>query len=236
MSIYGYCRVSTRKQRLDRQITNVLSAYPNAIIKTEHFTGTTTNRPEWDKLKRLLREGDTIIFDSVSRMSRDATEGFNDYRALYEMGVNLVFLKEPYIGTEVYKKSMAKALDIEVSTGNNAVDEYFAGNIELINRLLMKLAEQQIILAFEQSEKEVSDLHQRISEGIRESKAKGTQIGLAKGTTLTTKKSIECKKIIATHSKTFGGNLTDEELIKLCGCSRNSLYKYKRELLYVDAT
>ena len=147
------------------------------------------------------------------------------------MGITLVFLKEPHINTDVYKQSMAKALNIEVTTGNDAVDEYFAGNVELINRLLMKLAEQQIKLAFEQAEKEVVDLHQRISEGMRESKAKGTQIGLQNGTTLTTKKSMECKKIIQTHSKTFGGSLSDNEVIRLCGCSRNSYYKYKRSLL-----
>ena len=231
MSIYSYCRVSTQRQKLDRQIHNVLSACPTAIMKTEHFTGTTVNRPVWDGLKRLLREGDTVVFDSVSRMNRNAEEGFNDYKTLYEMGVNLVFLKEPHINTEVYKQSMAKAFDIEVSTGNEAVDEYFVGNMELVNRLLMKLAQQQIKLAFDQAEKEVVDLHQRISEGMREGKAKGSQIGLAKGTTLITKKSIECKRIIKTHSKSFGGSLSDEETIKLCGCSRNTYYKYKREIL-----
>lgn len=236
MSIYSYCRVSTQRQKLDRQIHNVLSSYPTAIMKTEHFTGTTTARPIWEQLKKVLREGDTVVFDSVSRMSRNAEEGFADYELLFKMGVNLVFLKEPHINTEVYKQSMAKALDIEVNTGNNAVDEYFAGNIELINRLLMRLAEQQIILAFETAQKEVDDLHQRISEGIRESKANGTKIGLAKGTTLTTKKSIECKRIIQMHSKDFGGSLTADEVMKLCGCSRNSYFKYRRELLYVNAT
>lgn len=177
MTVYGYARVSTKKQHFDRQITNILSAYPKAIMKTEHFTGTTTARPQWEQLKKMLREDDTVVFDSVSRMSRNAEEGFADYAMLFKMGVNLVFPKEPHIDTEVYKQSMVKTLNIEVNTGVEAVDEYFAGNMELVNRLLMKLAQQQIRLAFEQAEKEVTDLHQRISEGMRESKAKGTQIG-----------------------------------------------------------
>ena len=231
MSIYGYARVSTQRQKLDRQITNILSAYPKATMKTEHFTGTTTARPQWEQLKKMLREGDTVVFDSVSRMSRNAEEGFADYEMLFKMGVNLVFLKEPHISTEVYKQSMAKAFDIEVNTGNDAIDEYFAGNMELVNRLLMKLAQQQIRLAFEQRQKEVVDLHQRISEGMREGKAKGSQIGLVKGTKLTTNKSLECKKIIRMHSKTFGGSLSDEETIRLCGCSRNTYYKYKRAIM-----
>ena len=94
----------------------------------------------------------------------------------------------------------------------------------------MALAEQQIKAAFEQSEKEVTDLHSRISQGMREAKKNGTRIGITKGTTLITKKSIECKATIQKHSKDFGGTLDDPDVIKLCGCSRNSFYKYKREL------
>lgn len=234
MTIYGYVRVSTRKQKLDRQITNILSAYPSAIIKSEFYTGTTVLRPEWEKLKRKLSSGDIVVFDSVSRMSRNAEEGFADYQELFHSGVCLVFLKEPHINTEVYRQSVNKVMDIEVRTGNEAVDEYFSGNMELVNKLLMKLAKQQIKLAFEQAEKEVNDLHQRIAEGMRESKAKGNQIGIAKGTKLTTKKSRTCKTIIKTHCKAFGGTLSDKETMKLCGCSYNSFYKYKKELYYMD--
>lgn len=163
------------------------------------------------------------MFDSVSRMSRNAEEGFADYQELFHSEVCLVFLKEPHINTEVYRQSVNKVMDIEVRTGNEAVDEYFSGNMELVNKLLMKLAKQQIKLAFEQAEKEVHDLHQRIAEGMRESKAKGNQIGIAKGTKLTTKKSRTCKTIIKTHCKAFGGTLSDKETMKLCGCSYNHL-------------
>jgi len=95
---------------------------------------------------------------------------------------------------------------------------------------MMALAEEQIKAAFEQAKKEVTDLHSRISQGIREAKKNGTQIGIKKGTCLITKKSIECKSIILTHSKDFGGSLEDPDVIKLCGCSRNSYYKYKKEI------
>ena len=94
----------------------------------------------------------------------------------------------------------------------------------------MALAEEQIKAAFDQAEKEVTDLHTRISQGMREAKKNGVKIGLPKGTTLTTKKSIDCKAIICKHSKDFGGSLEDPDVIKLCGCSRNSYYKYKKEV------
>ena len=49
MSIYAYCRVSTKHQRIARQITNITELYPKAIIIREFYTGTTQNRPEWEK-------------------------------------------------------------------------------------------------------------------------------------------------------------------------------------------
>lgn len=235
MTTHAYTRVSTPHQKLQRQITNILDKYPSAIVWKEHFTGTTQDRPVWEKLISTITEGSTIIFDSVSRMSRNAEEGFKDYKSLYERGITLIFLNEPMINTEVFEATKKNLLSVSVETGNEAVDNFFKGNIELINNFLMALAEQQIKTAFEQSEKEVLDLHTRISEGIREAKKNGVKVGLTKGTTLTTKKSLECKKIILKHSKDFGGTLTDLDVIKLCGCSRQSYYKYKAEIKRTDS-
>ena len=227
--IYAYCRVSTKHQRIARQITNITELYPKAVIIREFYTGTKQDRPNWNKLIEQIKTGDTIVFDSVSRMSRNAQEGFKDYKMLYELGVHLVFLNEPLINTSVFDSTKSNLLSIQVETGNEAVDNFFKGNIELINNFLMALAEEQIKATFEQSEKEVTDLHSRISQGMREAKRNGVHIGLTKGTTLTTKKSLDCIAIIRKHSKDFGGTLEDPDVMKLCGCSRNSYYKYKKE-------
>ena len=105
MNIYGYCRISTAKQSIERQIRNIKAAYPTAHIVQEAYTGTSIFRPEWLKLYRVLKAGDTVVFDSVSRMSRNAEEGFALYEDLYHKGIRLVFLKEHHIDTETYKKS-----------------------------------------------------------------------------------------------------------------------------------
>ena len=141
--IYGYARVSTPHQKLERQITNILSLYPKAQISREHFTGTTQSRPVWDKLINQVQKGDTIVFDSVSRMSRNASEGFLDYKKLYELGITLIFLNEPLINTSVYENSKSNLLSIDIETGNQAVDEFFKGNVKLINNFLMALAENR---------------------------------------------------------------------------------------------
>lgn len=223
MAIYGYCRISTAKQNIDRQVRNILAVYPKAKIIKETFTGTKfQGRKELDKILRRIKQGDTIVFDSVSRMSRTADEGFKLYQELFEKGVNLVFLKEHYIDTDTYKQAINNQLEM---TGTD-VDVILEG----INKYLMILAKKQIEIAFEQSEKEVKDLHQRTKEGIETARQAGKQIGQKKGATLTVKKAILSKQIILKHNKTFGGTLSDSETQELAGISRNSLYLYKREL------
>lgn len=222
MCIYGYARISRTKQSIERQIRNIKSSYPTATIIEEVFTRTSLNRKEWQKLFNKVKAGDTIVFDSVSRMSGNAEEGFNAYQELYNRDVELVFLKEPHINTATYKK----ALENNIELTGTSVDYILEG----INKYLMALAKEQIILAFEQSEKEVSDLHQRTKEGIETARLNGKQIGQPKGTKLTTKKSLAAKEVIKKHSKDFNGTLSDDECMKLAGISRNSYYKYKREL------
>ena len=63
--IYGYCRISTPRQNIDRQIRNIKAEYPDAIIFKESYTGTKLDRPEWSKLMRKVKPGDRIVFDSV---------------------------------------------------------------------------------------------------------------------------------------------------------------------------
>ena len=219
---YGYTRKSTPKQSIDRQIRNIKALYPYAVIIQETYTGTKIDRKEWNKLYRAVKEGDTIIFDSVSRMSRNAAEGFDAYEALYNRGVNLIFLKEPHINTDVFKSAIAVSVPM---TGTN-IDFILEG----VNKYLMAIAKEQISLAFLQSEKEVEDLHQRTKEGMETARLNGKQIGLSKGTRLTTKKSVNAKEQIGKYSKDFAGMLADTEVMKLTGLSRNTYYKYKREM------
>ncbi len=227
---YGYCRISRKSQSIERQHTNIKSSYPEAVLISEAYTGTKMDRPEWDKLMKKVQPGDTIVFDSVSRMSRNADEGIKVYMELYSKGIELVFLKEAHINTAVYQGAIAKHIDIEANTGREAIDKYISGQGKLLNELMMDLAKEQIKLAFDQAEKEVTDLHIRTAEGIREAKANGKQIGQIKGARLHTKKSDTVKEVIRKHSKDFGGSLSDAECMALAGCARNTYYKYKAEM------
>lgn len=222
MSEYGYARISRPKQSIERQIRNINASYPDATIVQEAYTGTTLDRREWNKLYDTVGAGDTIVFDSVSRMSRSADEGFEAYEELFNRGVELVFLKEPHINTAVFKTALEKSVPM---TGTS-VDYILEG----VNKYLLALAREQIIIAFNQAEKEVEDLHQRTREGIETARLNGKQIGQKRGVKLTTKKSIAAKAVIREHAKEFGGSLNDSEVMKLTGLARNTYYKYKGEL------
>ncbi len=226
---YGYTRISTSKQNIDRQVRNILEVFPEAHIIKEVYTGTKTEgRKEWNKLYKLVKQEAakgkdiTIIFDSVSRMSRNAEEGFQLYEELFNLGISLVFLKEPHINTETYKN----AINVDIQMTNTNADIL----LKAVKEYLMQLAKEQIRIAFAQAEKEVNDLHQRTAEGIKTAKLNGKQIGRVAGRKYTSKKEIASKEIILKNSKDFNGTNTDSEVIKIAGISRNSYYKYKAEL------
>ena len=225
-NIYGYCRVSTKNQNIERQIENILKEFPKAKIYQETFTGTTLDRKEWNKLKKILKTDDTIIFDSVSRMSRNADEGVKEYMELLDKGVNLVFLKEQYINTEVYQEQLKanESLQIEDIDINETI-------MRGIREYLKRLATRQIRIAFEQSEKEVLDLKERTKEGLKVAKDKGSLIGRPKGLKIETKKSKEMKLKIFKLSKTFEGNLKDKEILEILKIDKNTYYKYKKEII-----
>lgn len=222
--IYGYCRISTREQSIERQIRNIKGLYEDVTIVEEVFTGTKVEgRTKWTNLLKNVKKGDVIVFDSVSRMSRNEDEGYKLYEELFNRGIELEFIKEQHINTTVYKKALTGGIEL---TGTN-VDLILEG----VNKYLLALAKEQIKLAFTQAEKEVQDLRQRTKEGIETARLNGKQIGLEKGTKLITKKSIQAKEQIQKYSKDFNGTLKDIEVMKLIGIARNSYYKYKRELI-----
>ena len=231
MAIYGIVRISTQKQNMLRQIRNIKAAYPTAIIIKEVYTGTKLKgRKDFEQVINRAKSDDIFVFDSVSRMCRNADEGCELYEQLFYRGINLVFLQEPHINTDVFKQALNNQIQLRIKTGNQATDELMNTIIEALNKFTLVLAAQQIRIAFEQAEKEVEDLHQRTREGIETARLSGKQIGQKEGITLHVKKKEPMKKQIRALSKSFDGSNTDIEVMKITGLSKNTYYKYKKEL------
>ena len=270
MKRYGYVRVSTLQQNKERQIRNIQEQYPDAVIISDEFTGTEMDRPAWSKLYPKLRRGDTVVFDSVSRMSRDAEEGFRVYQELYERDVDLVFLKEPHINTEAYREALKGSIKLDVSSGDQDTDDLISGIMTAVNRFMLAKVKSDIKKAFEQSQKEVDDLRQRVREGMAETRknneslkvlypdsykdrADYKKVGRETGDKLHVKKAEPIKELIREYSRDFNGHNTDAEVLAILSTktvkipimkrsgkteekeisaqiSRNTLYKYKREM------
>ena len=240
---YGFLRISTSHQDIGRQRINILKAYPNAIIYEEvHSGGDYNGCTVLNKLLKIVQAGDTIVFDSVSRFTRDNITGPEEYRRLFKMGVNLIFLNEPYINTDNYRK----ALEVALPRTGTFIDPIIKG----VEEALLQLAEQQVQEAFNQANKEMQDIRKRTSQALQKKILENKllppdqqiRIGAQKGDTFTTKKKlIALERIREGIEKGYpdemimnniAGDLKKQLPDSKCkDISRNTYYKYKREYL-----
>lgn len=237
---YGYTRISTKKQIIDRQVENITRAYPDVIIIREIYTGKTLEgRKEFQRLLKKVKSGDTIIFDEISRMSRNRDEGFKLYMELYERGVELVFLKEPHLNTAMYRDKIQNQISLNLEQHNDngeyrgtATDNFLHALADALNRLMRELIEDSIALALDRAQKEREYLVQRTKEGLIEA-AKTKTLGRPIGSKCAeaTRKEIKAKEAIRKHSSSFGGALSESECIRLSGVSKRTYYKYRAELI-----
>lgn len=230
MGVYGYARVSTKQQKIERQVENIRLFSPDAIIYQEKQSGKDIGgRAVFRKMLEKVESGDTVIFDEVSRMSRNADEGYQLYMELMGKGVSLVFLKERHIDTDEYKRRTQSHIE-RVSSSNQKMDDLINGILELVEEFEKENLKDNIRIAFRQAEHERQFLIKRVTEGKSRSKKKQ---GRPKGSrNLNSEKAGKIKKVIKEQSKDFDGRFSDAKIMReyLHGVARNTYYKYKKEL------
>ncbi|PER51144.1 integrase [Bacillus thuringiensis] len=150
MKTFGYIRVSSKDQKEDRQIKKMIAkGIDERDLFIDKVSGKDFERPRYQILKQMVREGDMVVFDSITRMGRNMNDTMKEYEWFVENGVNLCFIEEPMINT------------------NNESDD------------VMKQAIQKIILtmltAF--AEKERKEIKARQAEGIAIAKEQGVKFG-----------------------------------------------------------
>lgn len=236
--IVGYARVSTPRQKLDRQIKNLKEKYPDIVIVAEVFTGKTEKRPKWQKLLRQCKAGivEKVVFDEVSRFSRNAEEAIVEYKDLYERGIELEFLKEPHINSAVYREASSRKIDIDTSQMDEETATLINTVISGLNDYLLSVAEKQIYLAFEHAQKEREFLSKRTSEGLKQAKLMGSKIGRQQGQKLETKKAKRAKRIIRNRYKLLGGCLSATECYTLAQITKSTFYRYLEQMRQEDAS
>ena|SRR5699024_312362 len=93
--IYGYARVSTKEQDLNRQI-DLLESYNCNEILTEKMTGTKADRPELERLLDKLRPGDMVVVESFSRLGRSTKDLIDLVNYFEENDIKLISSKENF--------------------------------------------------------------------------------------------------------------------------------------------
>lgn len=236
--VVGYARVSTPKQKLERQIANLKSAYPDIIIIAEVYTGSTDNRPKWSKLMRQCRAGivEKLVFDEVSRFSRNAAEAIAEYKELYNLGVEMEFLKEPHINSAIYRQASEKKIEINTETMDEETANLINTVISGLNDYLLAVAEKQIYIAFEHAQNERELLSKRTSEGLKQAKLMGSKVGRQKGQKVVTRKQLRAKRIIRKYYTLFGGYLSATETYTLAKITKSTFYRYLDQIIEEDKT
>lgn len=235
--IVGYCRISTPQQRITRQVENLKAVYPDIVIIQETYSGKTENRPKWQKLLRQCRAGivSKLVFDEVSRFSRNAEEAIKEYKELYNLGIELEFLKEPHINSSVYRQASNRQIDIDTTTMDDDTANLINTVVSGLNDYLFAVAEKQIFLAFNHAQKERELLSQRTSEGLKQAKLMGSKVGRQKGEKIETRKKKKAMRIIRHHYELLGGTLSATECYKIANITKSTFYRYLNEMREEDA-
>jgi DNA invertase Pin-like site-specific DNA recombinase len=93
MAIIGYVRVSTQEQNEDRQLT-IMEQYKVEKVFSEKLSGKNTERPELKRMIEYVREGDTLVIESYSRLARSTKDLVLIVEQLNAKDVNLISSKE----------------------------------------------------------------------------------------------------------------------------------------------
>jgi len=159
-------------------------------------------------------------------MSRNAKEGTKKYFQLKEKGINLVFLKERHIDTEAYERALEQVVNLDSGLGEDAASDLVKETLGALEKFQVAKATDDIKKAFEQSEKEVTDLRLRTKEGLREAKIRGSQVGRIKGRKIHTQKEKNMLPRIRKMARKFEGSMKDSEVLEILKIDRKTYYKY----------
>ncbi|HHT7239583.1 recombinase family protein (plasmid) [Bacillus mycoides] len=150
---FGYVRVSSKDQNEERQIQNMKDlGIEDRDIFIDKESGKNMERENYQMLKRLVRTGDTIVFDSLTRLGRNMNDTLEEFRYYEKHKVNLQFIKEPYINVNYIGESTNDVIQSAIQKATLTILSAFA-------------------------EKERIDIKQRQAEGIALARKQGKRLG-----------------------------------------------------------
>lgn len=159
---YAYFRVSTNKQKIDRQ-DEALKQYvkENNIeitqIFTDYYTGKTFNREDYKKLMEIIQPGDYLIVKEVDRLGRNWDGIKEEWKRLHDNKIKIIIIDLPILSDPLPGKQ-------------DVLDDLHKTELKLIK-------EQLLELMCYTAQKEREKISQRTKEGLKATKEKGTKLG-----------------------------------------------------------
>lgn len=199
----AYIRVSSKEQNEARQMHTMRSlGVEERYIFTDKASGKDTDRPQYQALKAIVRKGDTVVFDSITRMSRNMNDIKKEYAWFIDEGISLEFVQEPMLNT-VAGSAQADVMQRAIS--------------DIILTLLAAFAE-----------KERTDIHQRQAEGIEAAKRRGQQLGRPR-IAYDTLDDGQRSTFIREYKRWKEGKQTAVRSFNNAGLTKNTFYKIVKE-------
>lgn len=204
MGYYGYHRTSTVEQHLDRGIEEIKSYCQKSQIElkkiyTDQSTGKNFNRPKYQILKEVLREGDTLIISEVDRLGRNKQDIKRELLWLQESHIRLMVLEIP-----------TTLMDL------NGMENEMAGLLlEMMSNLFM-----EIYITMAEAEMHKKEKRQR--EGLEAMRARGDWYKMGRP------KVMEKKDFDKEYKRVKSGEVAPFQLMKELGMKKSTYYHYKK--------
>ncbi|MEK4114548.1 recombinase family protein [Paenibacillus sp. FSL M7-1414] len=199
---YGYARVSTKDQNEDRQLTVLRDqGIQDEYIFVDKASGKNFDRPEYQLLKRVMREGDTLFVKSINRFGRNKQEILREWQWLIDAKIHVVVIDIPILDTRKYQE------------------------LEGIGQLIMDLVLQ--ILSW-LAEEERNGIKQAQAEGIAEAKKKGKHLGRPQ-INLNTLTPAQRNTLDTDYPLWKNNELSAVEFMKRLDLKKNTFYKVMKE-------
>ncbi|MEH7547801.1 recombinase family protein [Neobacillus vireti] len=198
---YGYIRVSSKDQNVDRQLKELLDlGIPEQFILIDRQSGKDFNRPQYQLLKQLLRECDLLYIKSIDRFGRNSKEIKKEWEEITQViKADIRVIDMPLLDTTQYKDMLGTFVS------------------DLVLQVLSFMAEQ-----------ERENIKKRQAEGIAVAKAKGKHLGRPQFN-LDSLSSDQQKILRSNYQNWKDKQITATELMNMMDLKRNTFYKIVKE-------
>lgn len=228
MRVVGYCSTTTYSQNINTQKKAILAAFPEATIMIDHRNHDDDGlfEKKWDKIVSLNKMlVDVVVLESVTRMKADPDKIAACYEKLYGSGVEMVFLKDPELNSEIFR-----AADQAVESMDCDMDSMFR-----FKDLLKEMRRQQIEAVVKRSIEDLESRSELAKQSVKQARESGKTVGRQVGAKVTSTKEAPAKELIKAHDKHFVKDPAEiwktAQIMEEAGISRPTYRKYLKDLM-----